>query len=606
MSYVLTNVQLAAELREVIPSVTTWSRLEPQPTTSDLGPALQAAIADPLWLLNRQWAFGELRGEDSGSPIDVRLSGELAHVDRYLPGAAAGAISSAAVDYDRRAIPLEVAVERESVRSDQPRVGVLAGQNAVRMLIAEGAADMVERFTNAFPTRIPGATDPVADRLGAEWRALSNGRALDGFALAGSLEGHLNADGEVVSLPASPSIPQGQQARVRRALTRWSAWLSDFVTEPDPTEGSSWLTAREEYAFSLAATGTEGELVLRADEYTDGRLDWWTFRISGSPTHGAAIDPAGAEIHKVPAMLPSPVRYPGMPADRYWEFEDARVNLGSIEAGPTDLGRLLLVEFGLVYGPDWWVVPLEMPVGSLYKVTDLRVRDTFGIETAIGPSRNDSGPAWEVFELGVQGRLLNRLSDWFFLPPTMATRLESDPIEEVSFIRDEMANLAWGVEHRSAGASGAPVERALEASRQIRHQRFVEDVGDARLIYRLMTSVPTNWIPFEPVSAGASGTQNYDVAFERRTLLRILEDGSSEEVHPQGLLMRSDLSRSVDTEPPLRIPDEEVGRDGAIVTRSVQYGRWLGGASFVWIGRSKRIGRGEGASNLAYDRSDPI
>src|SRR5690606_24061139 len=146
--------------------------------------------------------------------------------------------------------------------------------------------------------------------------------------------------------------------------------------------------------------------------------------------------PAVAETRAVPATVPSPVRYPGMPADRYWEFEDARVNLGALDAGPTDLGRLLLVEYGLVYGPDWWVVPLELPVGSLFKITDMRVRDTFGVETAIGPSRNASGPAWEMFELGVRGRALNRLSDWFFLAPTLGTRLESDPIEQVSFVRD--------------------------------------------------------------------------------------------------------------------------------------------------------------------------
>ena len=605
MSYTLADAVLAADLRFVIPSITTWSRLEPQPTTADLGPALQATVADPLWLLHRQWAFGELRGEDAGSPIDVRLAGELAHIDRYLPGAPVTGSSATAVDYDRHAVPLEVAVERETLRADQPRIGALAGQHAVRLLMTEGAGAMAGRFTAAFPLDLAQPADPVADRLGAEWRALLQGRGLDGFALADALAGHVDASDVVTSLPSEPTIPQNQQARVRRALTAWWAWMRDFVTEPDPAEAGAWQSEREEYAFSVAATGTAGELVLGAGEYTDGRLDWWTFDIAGSPTLGAAVAPAGAETRAVPATLPSPVRYPGMPADRYWEFEDARVNLGALDAGPSDLGRLLLVEYGLVYGPDWWLVPLELPVGSLFKVTDMRVRDTFGVETVIGPSRNTSGPAWEMFELSVRGRPLERLSDWFFLAPTLSERLESDPIEQVSFVRDEMANLAWGVEHRAPGVSGAPVERALEASRQIRHQRFVDDVGDARLIYRLMSSVPTNWIPFEPVSAGTSDVERFDVAFERRTLLRTLDDGSSEEVHPHGLLMRTDLSRPVDTEPPLRVPDEEIGREGAIVTRSLQYARWLDGRSYVWMGRAKRTGRGEGSSNLAFDRSDP-
>ena len=214
MSYQVTNASLAASLRKVAPSITTWSRLEPQPTTADLAPALEAAIADPLWLLHRQWAFGELQGEDSGSPIDVRLAGESARLDRYLPGAGGGRASATAVDYDPTAVPLEVAVERETLRTDQPRIGAIAGQHAARLLTAEGADAMVTRVATAFPVVIADPADPVADRTGAEWRALLGGRAIDGFALADALAGHTDASGEVTSLPAEMSIPQNQQVRV--------------------------------------------------------------------------------------------------------------------------------------------------------------------------------------------------------------------------------------------------------------------------------------------------------------------------------------------------------------------------------------------------------
>ena len=37
-------------------------------------------------------------------------------------------------------------------------------------------------------------------------------------------------------------------------------------------------------------------------------------------------------------------------------------------------------------------------------------------------------------------------------------------------MRDEMANLAWGIEQRVQGASGESVERRLEASRLAVHQ----------------------------------------------------------------------------------------------------------------------------------------
>jgi hypothetical protein len=43
---------------------------------------------------------------------------------------------------------------------------------------------------------------------------------------------------------------------------------------------------------------------------------------------------------------------------------------------------------------------------------------------------------------------LSRVGDanLFLLPPALMSSLESRPIEEVMFLRDEMANMAWGVE----------------------------------------------------------------------------------------------------------------------------------------------------------------
>ena len=32
-----------------------------------------------------------------------------------------------------------------------------------------------------------------------------------------------------------------------------------------------------------------------------------------------------------------------------------------------------------------------------------------------------------------------------------------------------------------------------------------------------------------------------------------------------------------------------------------QYARWIGGTSFLWLGRAKHVGRGEGSSDLRYD-----
>ena len=83
-----------------------------------------------------------------------------------------------------------------------------------------------------------------------------------------------------------------------------------------------------------------------------------------------------------------------MPASRLWEFEDARVDFGGVEAEPEDLGRMLLAEFALVYGADWLMVPLEVPAGARTHLA-LDVRDTFGRTVSVPPT--SAGGDWGMF-----------------------------------------------------------------------------------------------------------------------------------------------------------------------------------------------------------------
>ena len=70
-----------------MPSITTWTRLEPQTAPTATSPSGYAArIHDPLWLLGRQWQLGEFQGEDAGTPIVARWRGRVAPITRYAPG----------------------------------------------------------------------------------------------------------------------------------------------------------------------------------------------------------------------------------------------------------------------------------------------------------------------------------------------------------------------------------------------------------------------------------------------------------------------------------------------------------------------------------------
>ena len=49
------------------------------------------------------------------------------------------------------------------------------------------------------------------------------------------------------------------------------------------------------------------------------------------------------------------------------------------------------------------------------------------------------------------------------------------------------------------------------------------------------------------------------------------------------------------------VEERAVPRSGVIVTRSFQYAHTASDGSVLWLGRRKRVGRGEGVSDLRYD-----
>lgn len=184
--------------------------------------------------------------------------------------------------------------------------------------------------------------------------------------------------------------------------------------------------------------------------------------------------------------------------------------------------------------------------------------------------------------------------------------MQGDPLEEVALFRDELANMVWGVERRVQGASGEPYNRYHEATQVAARQQLVQGDGDAPItadiVYRLATTVPEHWIPFVAVPAQANQpASQFNIQLERRAMLRTLGDGTRVLVQPRGMLLRSDPSQSVSSEPPLRLEEEEVPREGIVVQRLMQYARWTDGRAYVWLGRGKKVGRGEGSSGLRFD-----
>ena len=113
-----------------------------------------------------------------------------------------------------------------------------------------------------------------------------------------------------------------------------------------------------------------------------------------------------------------------MPAPRFWAFEDARIDLGAVGGGADDIARMLLIGFSVDYGNDWFVVPVELPVGSITRIESLDVTDTFGVTSRVRSASEADGAAaaWRMFGLSTDD---GSVAELLFVPPVLAGSLEA-------------------------------------------------------------------------------------------------------------------------------------------------------------------------------------
>lgn len=536
---------------------------------------LAARVRDPLWFLARQWQVGEFTGEDAGSPVEARARVEAAELSRFHAGPL-GAQGQAGQLYDPARTPLETLAEREPMPFDLRR-SVEAGLRLLRLLDQHDVGQYRARFAASFPLAAPlGA--PVGAET-ARLLRLAAGRGLDGAALVAALQRTNGA------LPQQLQIAPADAERVQAAV---SAWLADVEFGQAGSARQAWQPERMEYCFAVAAPAEAGEHVLVAPEYHGGHLDWHAFDQQSDVALGAAAD-VGRRRELVRTVIPAPVTYRGMPRSRWWEFEDGQVNFGRVGVGPRDLLRLLLLGFALDYGNDWFVVPLDLPVGAVYRVKSLVVTNSFGERTLVPHYASSplASPDWSMFRLSVEGEA--GPADLLVLTPALASALESEPMEEVALLRDELANLAWAVEALVEDAGGRPFNRYEEPAAVQTPAPQPLPPGDDRdvpLHYRLSTSVPPYWFPLVPVR---SDPNRPDVRLVRGRLLAT--DGATP----------TPLGRILEPGKPLALFEEEVTRHGTRVRRAYQYTRWVDGSGQLWISKRRTAGRGEGASRLRFD-----
>jgi hypothetical protein len=394
-------------------------------------------------------------------------------------------------------------------------------------------------------------------------------------------------------LAQDAAITDANRTTAITVANAWLAWYQSLVSEP--MDGSTpWVPERMEYEFAVTAATPTGEIVLNTPEYTEGHLDWYDFSLRPNASLGSPNAEARREDIRQ-ATIPTPVTFPGMPAERWWEFEDRQVDFGAVATAPDDLVSLVLIEFALIYGNDWFIIPVELGVGSLTRIRSLTVTNSFGEQVSIPPLTPPGavGNGWRAFLLSVDQLFPSPTSgftqpagrDMLFLPPTLGPSLHGASVEELWLLRDEMANLAWGVERAIQSRGGMRLDRRDVYNRRLETASPAAAPSD-QLSYRLTTEVPDYWIPLVPVPQPNNG----GIRLQRGALART---GGAGPAAAQG--------RILGIPGPLLLFEEEVPRAGAYVSAAYQYARWIDGSTHLWLGRRKSAGRGEGSSGLRYD-----
>lgn len=550
-------------------------RLEGRSRDGNDDSGLAMRIADPLWLLGRQWQFGEFRGEDNGSPISVTANYRKEQAGLYsFPNSEKLEIGS---------VPLEARVEAMVIPVRDLRSKVRLGLKLEEMIKAQFPAGesvvFIDRLRKEFPLKMEGKSD----RKSLSYYNLMSGKVPDGGSLWEKIQKN--------------EFPKGDFLPLEAVIQKLKNWYHSLYL-PSGAQ-SSWQSGNLVHQFSVHGQDIE----LNAPDYQSGHLDWYSF---DKATIG--IDPSEKATDSE-FYMPVRVSYAAMPDKRLFSFEDSQLELSGMEVDQADLIKLMIIDFSLVSDNDWFTFPIEMELGELCWVNRITIKDVFGITTVINNDKDtgqylEANPLkmWDVFKIrpsdlmrerGKSNQELYKKEEQFlYLPPVTAFRQESRPLEELLLLRDEYANMVWGIERTVCNELGKPVD-GYDLHLELNGPFLkTEERNEANQIalpqFRLASPVPTNWIPYLPFHIDES-----NIELRRAVMMRNETNTAPEDIHPLSLLAQKDL---------LSIREEAIPRAGVRVQLTRQRVRWTDGRTYIWLGRKVLAGKGEGSSGLTFDQ----
>lgn len=574
--------KLPEGLHLIMPS---WWRLESRARIKDdFDEGLQARTADPLWYITRQWQLGEIQAEDAATICNVKLEYETEQVTHFALG------KTGSYNKIPQQLPLEVLVEQEPVDWTW-RMRIRAGQQFERYIreTLDPSEHDIENIIHGLYLQYPIAINDLEKNIDQASKRLVTmlaNKAIHGQKLWQNR----------YTLPAELSEARGKLEK----------WYNTLYSRPSNNGNQAWQPKTLDYHFKVK---TNQLTELASEHYRNGDLEWYT------SNHITQSDPSLEEdrTQVLDNLMPNRVTFGGGPDPRWWNMEDSKVNLADLDTAKSDLIKTMFINFALIHGDDWFVVPLNLPIGSLTEVKTVTTTDVFGLEMEILNARfNDEDPLkrWDVFSLAQNDNLqLNADKDYLYIPYSSGFREESEALEEINFLRDEQANFVFGIEKTMLNAWGKPVsvfEYYVEQSRlhELRQNAATElgngtngtetaETENPQLYYKLATKVPKNWIPYIAEKIDMHG--NLSQIFLKQARLPDVTESFTDSPFPIPKPLSKILKESME------LNEEAVPRAGLKVKINAQRLRWIDGKTYVWIGRKVIHANRERASGLEFD-----
>lgn len=605
-----------------------FTRIEPRARDKDYKKALSFEVFDPLWMLCRQWQYGRFKAADGGSPVMVKVMSMRKKMDNVLRG------NGEKMKYSTD-VPLEREVEKQNIELT-PYVSVESAMYFKKLITnVEKKSTIIKSLLKDFPLD----STPEEKEESLETLKDKKNDALNKFLkfyVSRSFDGVKLYDAIVANkIKSSSSVKKYAKTQ----LVEYKEWFKNkfypCLNDGGNESKDCWNIRKLGYETEV----TQGKNCYVAEDYDSGKLSWYSFDKKGIGEATCKKDDI-----KMLSYIPTPANIPGAPASRLWEFEGRKVNMGDYENPYNFIGSVAMMQYITMFSNDWMIVPLETETGTVLDVNGIMVKDSFGDRHYINKSAQyidelafkseykkthsncttdvlnkefeklSYTDRWDMFGCSYNDAYATQnftTSRGLFFPPTVLRCEESRPIEEVQFLRDEMANMVWGVETTLNNKCGGTMdgktfsdsilsevdETNLAAAGS--NEPITKD-EEAEYSLLIQNRVPMNWIPFLPEQIPGSCRE---IAFRRARMPIFYNDGKEDScyksVRPSTSLLR--IEKDGNKVKPLYINEEELASCGVKVVKTAQRTRWFLGKSFNWVGNREIISEYQANSGLMFD-----